>query len=1376
MNVVKFVPEYFRIMKDIKRITLAICITLLNGAYSQLSFTPSTFLGCAPENITFTNTSSSGVVYDWDFGDGTFVSNETNPTHNFTNGGNYYVTMYAYDGTSNFIGQTDIQIDIIGVPSEVNMTSHTICPNDPVNMIYSMNTGTNYTIDYGDGDSDSNSYGQSNHTYTSSGVYNVTVNITTFSCGQMVINDVVTVSNSIPYFGGNPYMNVSLTAACPNSTITGWGPNEYSNLNWDFGNGNTASGDYVEFSYLTVNNYNVSLTITNGCGIDTVLTDLVSVSTNSPVTGEFIWEVDSICPGEEFNIQANSDNGTIYEWNFNDGNPTVIGNNVYYTVNTPGTYAIDLTITNECGNTVNVPSQIVVTPNSPINNPYFSLNENQVCPGDEIYFSTNYEYSHYIDFGDGTGSSVTENHIYQSTGTYPVSIVIQNSCGNSITLYDTVYVLDNLPINTSNIYTDVSPNPSCPGDEVNFYTNSGFASYLWDFGNGNTSNNRNTNYIFNTTGNHIINLTLENGCGSATTVTEIVQISDNLPVGNIGWSVANDTICPNNSIYFEADQDNGSFNHTWDFGDGTTSNLLQTSHIYAAIGVYPIELDVTNGCGNDSIFLDTVVVTNSYIPNEDDYEVSAQSEGCLGDELHFVVLPAGAGDILWEFGDGTSTTDSDVVYIFGLTPIDVSFHSYANTGQYYAQYTVTNSCGNSLNDSLLINIGTVGDNQQVDVFFWWDESQTACQGQPIDFLAVGGATYIWDFGDGSGELVTYSSLSPVEHTYNNSGTYTVTVKSVNECGNTGISVEEIFIPESQINVATNTITQANCDENNGLAVVSATGGIPPYTYNWTNGDQSVIADSLYSGIYVITVTDNNGCSNEGIATVSDVESVTILVDNVVDVDCYGANNGSVSVSILGGQPPYIISWSNGDQTEDIFGLQAGPYEIFVTDANGCFAVASIIVEQPQFSHVSIITTPSICGGSNGIAIASVNNGTGPFNYIWPNTTGPSNITGGLPIGIHTLLVIDGNTCLLEKDFIINEQNGPIIITDSTLIGTCNGDLSAIYLSTIGGQGPFTYLWSSGETTEDLSGVLPGEYEIEIEGANGCSAFANFSIENSQPEETTICMLDVDTLTGKNLIVWVPIGQLGIDSYNIYKESSESGLYYLIGNQSADSISQYYDYLSDPSIRSWRYKVAAVDDCGNEALLSDDHKTMHLTTNLGISGEVNLIWDHYQGFNYSTYYINRWHPTTGWVEIDAIASSLFTYTDQTPPSDSNLVYMVSIIPPSTCTAYKDQDHNATRSNTSSINAPEETESNLGLENLNIKLTIFPNPTNGTTKIVSQIDIISVYIFDAFGKQIFSETRINNSTFLINLSKFENGLYTVMITTENNVIKRKLIKSQ
>ena len=98
--------------------------------------------------------------------------------------------------------------------------------------------------------------------------------------------------------------------------------------------------------------------------------------------------------------------------------------------------------------------------------------------------------------------------------------------------------------------------------------------------------------------------------------------------------------------------------------------------------------------------------------------------------------------------------------------------------------------------------------------------------------------------------------------------------------------------------------------------------------------------------------------------------------------------------------------------------------------------------------------------------------------------------------------------------------------------TCNGDLSDIYIGTIGGQAPFNYTWSDGSTDQDLIDVLPGEYSVEVSSANGCSSYQFFTVEESLPQKTSICMVDVDTTTNTNLVVWEPLNDPGIASYNI----------------------------------------------------------------------------------------------------------------------------------------------------------------------------------------------------------------------------------------------------
>ncbi|MDG2227212.1 MAG: T9SS type A sorting domain-containing protein, partial [Flavobacteriales bacterium] len=267
----------------------------------------------------------------------------------------------------------------------------------------------------------------------------------------------------------------------------------------------------------------------------------------------------------------------------------------------------------------------------------------------------------------------------------------------------------------------------------------------------------------------------------------------------------------------------------------------------------------------------------------------------------------------------------------------------------------------------------------------------------------------------------------------------------------------------------------------------------------------------------------------------------------------------------------------------------------------------------------------------------------------------------------------------------------------------------------------------------------------------------------------------------NLVVWEPVQTTGVDYYNVYKESSQSGLYYLIGATDADSLSFYHDVNSDPHIRSWRYKIASVDDCGNESDLSDEHKTIHLTSNLGVGNVVNLIWDNYEGFSYSTFYVNRYHPTTGWMVIDSLGANLNSYTDVTPPSDSNLVYQVTINAPGLCSAQKAQDHNTTRSNRASINAPEEeteTENPDAVEeSLAGKIGIMPNPTNGvfTLYFDGHASERSIEIFDLQGKRLANKLCAKeNKTIGFDVSKFETGMYLIKIFSDKELKTLRLVK--
>ncbi|HRE96492.1 MAG TPA: SprB repeat-containing protein, partial [Flavobacteriales bacterium] len=122
----------------------------------------------------------------------------------------------------------------------------------------------------------------------------------------------------------------------------------------------------------------------------------------------------------------------------------------------------------------------------------------------------------------------------------------------------------------------------------------------------------------------------------------------------------------------------------------------------------------------------------------------------------------------------------------------------------------------------------------------------------------------------------------------------------------------------------------------------------------SNGETTVVADSLSSGIYVVNVEDSKGCYNFALASVNDAQAPNVVVNNVGNVTCYGNNDGFIDINVIGSTAPYSYQWSNGATTQDIGGLEAGPYEVIVTDANGCRAVRSITVSEPGQVTVSFV--------------------------------------------------------------------------------------------------------------------------------------------------------------------------------------------------------------------------------------------------------------------------------------------------------------------------------------------------------------------------------------------------------------------------------------
>jgi hypothetical protein len=334
-------------------------------------------------------------------------------------------------------------------------------------------------------------------------------------------------------------------------------------------------------------------------------------------------------------------------------------------------------------------------------------------------------------------------------------------------------------------------------------------------------------------------------------------------------------------------------------------------------------------------------------------------------------------------------------------------------------------------------------------------------------------------------------------------------------------------------------------------------------------------------------------------------------------------------------------------------------------------------------------------------------------------------------------------------------------------GICNGSLT---VTPQNGVAPYAVIWSTFSNATTITNLCSNSYGVNVTDAGGCSVNDTIVLGTSAPVQE-ICMVTVDSLLDKNLIVWEK-DMLGyIAGYNVYRNAV--GIDVLIGYVPYDSLSEFVDTASaiNPNVTSYRYRMAAVDTCGNESDMSFVHKTIHLTTNLGAGTTINLVWDTYQGFTVSYYRIWRFSLGNGWELKDSVNSSNFTWTDLTPPVGF-LKYMIEVISPDECSSTRAANHNSTRSNRGSIMSPN----GIG-EMISGTLEVFPNPaTDQFTILIPEImdGEIEIEIRDVSGRIVKNEfiQSSGGSNYSVE-SNFESGVYFVVVRCGNYSYKNKII---
>ncbi len=310
-------------------------------------------------------------------------------------------------------------------------------------------------------------------------------------------------------------------------------------------------------------------------------------------------------------------------------------------------------------------------------------------------------------------------------------------------------------------------------------------------------------------------------------------------------------------------------------------------------------------------------------------------------------------------------------------------------------------------------------------------------------------------------------------------------------------------------------TNARCNNScDGQIVATPTGTGTPYTYLWDDPSTQATntASNLCAGNYTVSITNRHGCTATQTETVTEPTALQQVL-TVTDVLCYGNNDGSISAAVSGGTSPYTYQWndSNHQTTAIATALGHGNYTVTTTDDNGCQIISSATVNEPQnpLKISTVDSTNVLCNGqSNGSIDINVSGGTFPYTYNWSNsvTTQDNN---NIPAGIYTVTVTDANNCTANKTYVITEPS-ELTFTNTSTSASCfgYGDGTASILPS-GGTPPYSYLWSNNMTTQSITNVYAGAYNVSVTDANGCKI--QFTSTVTQPDKVVAAVTQDQTI-------------------------------------------------------------------------------------------------------------------------------------------------------------------------------------------------------------------------------------------------------------------------
>ncbi|WP_020534230.1 PKD domain-containing protein [Lewinella cohaerens] len=624
--------------------------------------------GCAPLTVTFLNQSINAVNYQWTFAGATpNTSTDETPTVTYDLPGSYAVQLIASNESGITTSSQENYIEIFAGPSGNFSTTTGELTAQFTSTTSNVDT---YLWDFGDGTTNSSAH--PSHTYTANGTYTVSLTISN-ECGTAVITQEVTVQQAAPEAG---FSTIESASGCAPLTVTYLNQSlNADTYGWTFPGGvpETSTLPNPTVTYLEAGVYDVTLVATNQTGSSTSETQSFVEVFPSPA-GSFSYTSDFLTA--QFSSSVTDTDS--YLWDFGDGT-TSTAPNPSHTYNISGTYVVSLSITNNCGTVVITQEVGVMRPIPQVS--FTTEDPQQGCSPLTVNFinqSANANSYLWVFPGGEPGNSTETNPTitYHTPGIYDVQLNATNETGTNTLV--------------AQFFVEVYPEPNGTFTHVSDFLSVQFTSmvnntdsYLWDFGDGNTSTAANPSHLYSGSGTYEVSLSITNECGTVV-ITEDVSVMRPLPQVAFTTEEAPQGCVPLSVNFINESIDADSYQWLFPGGDPSSSIEENPTVIYNEAGSYPVQLTAGNESGE--LLLEQL----NYI---EVFPLPSASFTFVNDMLmiSFTSSAMNTDSYLWDFGDGNTSTE--------VSPI----HTYAQAGEYQVNLMVENECGSlSISNTIMV--------------------------------------------------------------------------------------------------------------------------------------------------------------------------------------------------------------------------------------------------------------------------------------------------------------------------------------------------------------------------------------------------------------------------------------------------------------------------------------------------------------------------------------------------------------------------------------------------------------------------------------------------------------------------------------------------